>query len=172
MKENEWNRLDLKNKIFGVLMVYGILMLIYLFLVAKGFLEFFELFSLLAAVVMMVATLGAVAYLLEFDRNIIELLLNFKVIIKNFLVIKSKVSLPFSRKLLKLTYSLYSSKTQKETFEALVGDWEEEKFEALSKKEIWKARWINARYTYAFLGAMWQKSPLGDLLEFISKIAK
>ena len=67
---------------------------------------------------------------------------------------------------------LYSAKIQKEIFEPIASDWQEEYFEALFKKEIWKARWINVRYTYAFIVAMWQKSPIGDLFEFISKIAK
>ncbi len=67
---------------------------------------------------------------------------------------------------------MFSTKTQKEIFEPIVADWQEEYFEALFKKEIWKARWINVRYTYAFLAAMWQKSPIGDLIEFISKFAK
>jgi hypothetical protein len=75
-------------------------------------------------------------------------------------------------KLLKITAFIYSPKTQKEIFEPIVTDWQEEYFEALSKKEIWKARWINVRYTYAFIVAMWQKSPIGDLIEFIQKFAK
>jgi hypothetical protein len=75
-------------------------------------------------------------------------------------------------RLLHLSEFLYSKKTKKEVFEPIFVDWQEEYFEALSKKQIWKSRWINVRYTYAFLGAMWQKSPLGDLIEFISKIAK
>lgn len=73
---------------------------------------------------------------------------------------------------LKITTFLYSTQTQKQVFEPIASDWEEEYFEALFKKEIWKARWINVRYTYAFLAAMWQKSPIGDLIEFISKFAK
>ena len=75
-------------------------------------------------------------------------------------------------KLSKLTNFLYSPKNQKEIFEAIIADWQEEYFEALLKKEIWKARWINVRYTCAFLAAMWQKSSIGDLIEFISKLAK
>jgi hypothetical protein len=73
---------------------------------------------------------------------------------------------------LRISNFLFSTKTQKEVFEPIVTDWQEEYFDALFKKEIWKARWINVRYTYAFLIAMWQKSPIGDLIEFISKIAK
>jgi hypothetical protein len=67
---------------------------------------------------------------------------------------------------------LFGDKNQKEIFEPIVTDWQEEYFEALFKKEMWKARWINVRYTYAFIIAMWQKSPIGDLIEFVSKIAK
>ncbi len=103
-----------------------------------------------------------------------------------FLLIISQIAIDLSKfldseKLKSSTWSsrfsflsnfLYSNKTQKEIFEPIVADWQEEYFEALFKKEIWKARWINVRYTYAFLAAMWQKSPIGDLIEFISKIAK
>jgi len=73
---------------------------------------------------------------------------------------------------LRISNFLFSTKTQKEVFEPIVTDWQEEYFDALFKKEIWKAHWINVRYTYAFVVAMWQKSPIGDLIEFISKIAK
>ncbi len=83
-----------------------------------------------------------------------------------------KISKLWSSKLLSFTGFLYAPKTQKEVFEATVADWQEEYFEALFKKEIWKARWINVRYTYAFLIAMWQKSPIGDLIEFVRKFAK
>lgn len=75
-------------------------------------------------------------------------------------------------KIAKLTNFLYSTKTQREIFQPILADWEDEYFESLYKKEIWKARWINVRYTYAFLMAMWMKSPIGDLIEFIKKIAK
>ncbi|HEY0047983.1 MAG TPA: hypothetical protein VGB68_01765 [Pyrinomonadaceae bacterium] len=95
-----------------------------------------------------------------------------KFIERNLPAVKKTVSSLFSSKLLKITGFLYSPKTQREIFEPIAADWQEEYFEALSKKEVWKARWINVRYTYAFLGAMWQKSPFGDLIEFISKIAK
>lgn len=84
---------------------------------------------------------------------------------------KNIVSSP-NTKLLIVSSFFYSRKNQIEIFEPVASDWQEEYFEALFKKEIWKARWINVRYTYAFLAAMWQKSPIGDLIEFISKIAK
>lgn len=91
-------------------------------------------------------------------------------------IFSSTVSVVFlnhrSSNLLIITGFLYSNKTQREIFESVAADWQEEYFEALFKKEIWKARWINVRYTYAFLVAMWQKSPIGDLIEFISKLAK
>lgn len=91
-------------------------------------------------------------------------------------VFSNKISIVFinhiSSDLLKISNFLYCNKTQKEIFEPTVADWQEEHFEALFKKEIWKSRWINVRYTYAFLAAMWQKSPIGDLIEFFSKLAK
>lgn len=80
-------------------------------------------------------------------------------------------SLPHSF-LLKLANFFFSSKNVKEIFEPIISDWQEEYFEALFKKEIWKARWISIRYYYVFLVAMWQKSPIGDLIEFIRKMAK
>ncbi|MDQ3131244.1 MAG: hypothetical protein M3Q99_10850 [Acidobacteriota bacterium] len=73
---------------------------------------------------------------------------------------------------LRISNFLYSPKTQKEIFDPIAADWQTEYFEALFKKEIYKARWINVRYTYAFIIAIWQKSPIGDLIEFIRKIAK
>lgn len=86
---------------------------------------------------------------------------------------ESELSLiqPILIKFLEVSKFLFSLKTQKDTFEPIIADWQEEYFEALFKKEIWKARWINIRYTYAFIVAMWQKSPIGDLIEFVRKIA-
>lgn len=85
---------------------------------------------------------------------------------------KIKLISPLGNKLLMISGFLFSKINQKEVFEAVVADWQEEYFEALFKKEIWKARWINVRYTYAFLAAMWMKSPIGDLIQFVIKIAK
>lgn len=86
----------------------------------------------------------------------------------------TKIKLNFApgSRLLSMSKFLYSAKNQKEVFYPIISDWHEEYFEVLSKKEIWKARLINARYSYAFLAAMWQKSPIGDLIEFVVKIAK
>ena len=85
---------------------------------------------------------------------------------------ESFIKEPIFFNLLEVSKFVFPSKTQKDTFEPIVADWQEEYFEALHKKEIWKARWIDVRYTYAFLLAMWQKSPIGDLIEYISKLAK
>lgn len=49
---------------------------------------------------------------------------------------------------------LYSPKIVRETFEPIIADWRVEYFEALSQKRVWKARWINVRYTHSFLMAM------------------
>ncbi len=86
-------------------------------------------------------------------------------------LVKAGYIFPFP-KVLRVTDFFYSPRVQKEVFEPIASDWQEEYFQALFNKEIWKARWINVRYTYAFLAAMWKKSPIGDLIEFISKLAK
>jgi hypothetical protein len=75
-------------------------------------------------------------------------------------------------RLLELTAFLYSTKTQKEVFEPCVADWNEEIYESLKKNKDASLFMINVRNTYAFLTAMWQKSPIGDLIEFVVKIAK
>lgn len=86
--------------------------------------------------------------------------------------LKQKIKKPIYLNALKISNFLFSFKNQKEVFEPIAADWQEEYFEALFKKEIRKARWINVRYTYAFLAAMIQKSLIGNLIEFVIKIAK
>jgi len=86
------------------------------------------------------------------------------------------VSIIFSKhcasNFLVITNFLYSHKTQKEVFEPLVAEWQYEYFEDLRNKRFRRAKMTNLRWTYHFLTAMWQKSPIGDLIEFISKFAK
>ena len=72
---------------------------------------------------------------------------------------------------LHLVEFLYSQETVDAVFKPIVGDWHEEYFEALFRKQIWKSKWINFRYIYTFIMALWQKSPIGDLIEFVRKIA-
>ncbi len=74
--------------------------------------------------------------------------------------------------LLKISDFLFSPKTQKEIFEPIVAEWYFEFFEDLNKGRALKAKWTNIRWTYNFLTAMLQKSPIGDLFEFISKLWK
>jgi hypothetical protein len=109
-------------------------------------------------------------------RNLYRNLKSIGVTCSEIETVSTNLSLVGSRhsaaNFLSISYFLFSAKTQKEIFEPIASDWQEEYFEALFKKEIWKERWINVRYTYAFLAAMWQKSPIGDLIEFISKLAK
>ncbi len=65
----------------------------------------------------------------------------------------------------------YSPRTKESIFEPLKADWQDEIYTAKLKKETWKSFAINVRYSFAFLSAMTQKSPLGDLLEYVRKIA-
>ncbi|HXG85529.1 MAG TPA: hypothetical protein VNI84_16015 [Pyrinomonadaceae bacterium] len=57
-------------------------------------------------------------------------------------------------------------------FDPLKSDWQNELLDAKLRKQTYKAMQINIRYSYAFLAAMIQKSPVGDLVEFVGKIAK
>ena len=59
----------------------------------------------------------------------------------------------------------YSPKTKQMIFEPLKADWQEELFEAKLRKQMWKALGINIRYSFAFVAAMFQKTPVGNLIE-------
>lgn len=141
--------------------------------------KFLSLFNLIISLPIMVAftdvSTKTYIFISESLENYVYILM-FATMLSAFmldsLAHKSFLNKPRHYKLFKISEFLYSTKTQREIFEPVIADWQEEYFEALSKEEVWKARWINVRYTYAFLGAMWQKSPFGDLIEFISKIAK
>ncbi len=74
--------------------------------------------------------------------------------------------------LLSISSFLYSVKNQKEVFEPIVAEWHFEFFEDLKKGRVLKAKWTNIRWTYHFLVAMLQKSPIGDFIEFIRKLMK
>lgn len=66
----------------------------------------------------------------------------------------------------------YSPKTKRMIFEPLKADWQEELMNAKLRNQTWKALQINIRYSLAFLAAMIQKSPIGDLFEFFGKFAR
>jgi hypothetical protein len=83
-----------------------------------------------------------------------------------------KVKTPSRYKLLKLSEFLFSAKTQKEIFLSTMADWDDEVYEALKKSKNASLFMINVRNTYSFLAAMWQKSLVGDLIQFVVKIAK
>jgi hypothetical protein len=85
---------------------------------------------------------------------------------------KSNITTSSRYKLLKLSEIIFSDKTQKEVFLQIMADWDEEIYESLRKNKVSSLFIINARNTYAFLAAMWQKSPIGDLIQFVVKIAK
>ena len=125
-------------------------------------LEFF-ISSVLATITISIISLAVVIFYGDTVFRFIDLLISKS---------ESIIQIPTNVKLLMICRFFYSANNQKEVFEPIAADWQEEYFEALFKKEIWKVRWINVRYTYAFFAAMWQKSPIGDFIEFISKIAK
>ncbi len=121
-------------------------------------------------------------FLSPFIVLLIDFVQDFKKDLLNFTAVKNKtvkestnqtyIFKPHRYKLLKITGFLFSEKTQQEVFKPTMSDWDSELFEAENQKKNWKARWINVRYTYAFLVGLWQKSLFGDLLEYIRKFAK
>ncbi|CAN5286187.1 hypothetical protein BH20ACI1_BH20ACI1_06570 [soil metagenome] len=113
--------------------------------------------------------IGSVLWMIIIIFYVDTIMLIIKLLVNNS---ANAVDSLISIKLLVICKFLYSAKTQREVFEPIIADWQEEYFEALFKKEIWKARCINMRYIYAFFAAMWQKSPIGDLIEFVRKFAK
>lgn len=74
--------------------------------------------------------------------------------------------------LLKISDFLFSKETQDEIFVPITQDRRVEYNDALLEKRSWKARWVNVRYVYIFIFAMVEASFIGDLIEFIRKIAK
>jgi len=141
-------------------------------------------FALLVTECLMLSILPSIFLLVHYRLGIIKKLINNELSemqrIIVFEVLNETIIFPYEPKIknaptnnfLKIGQFLFSEKNYIKVFEPIIADWQEEYFEALNKKEICKARWINARYTYAFLAAMFQKSPIGDLIEFIRKIAK
>ncbi len=83
-----------------------------------------------------------------------------------------KLTIPVNYKLLSISKFLFSPKNQKEVFELIIADWNDEIYEVLEKNKDASLFIINARYTYAFIVAMWMKSPIGSLIELVIKIAK
>jgi hypothetical protein len=113
------------------------------------------------------------------NNRVLDLLLKFTDFTKKIAYLtksrnfeESKIIAPGRYQLLKISEIFFSAETQKEVFLQAMIDWDEEIYEVLEKNKNASLFMINARNTYAFLAAMWQKSPLGDLIEFIGKIAK
>jgi hypothetical protein len=126
-------------------------------------------------VVIMVAGAGAVvvaAIGIFILSRFLKLLIRIADSVNNRKTKESKIATPFRYKLLRLSEIFFSAKTQKEVFLPVMADWDEEVYKALEKDKDASLFMINARNTYAFLTAMLQKSPIGDLIEFVRKFAK
>ncbi|HEX8247299.1 MAG TPA: hypothetical protein VF599_03865 [Pyrinomonadaceae bacterium] len=71
-----------------------------------------------------------------------------------------------------IPFLFYSQKTKETVFNPLKLDWQSELLEAKLRNQTREAIQINIRYSCAYLAALLQKSPLGDLLEYIGKFAR
>ena len=83
-----------------------------------------------------------------------------------------KVALPYGSKLLRVAIFLFSPKTQIEVFEPMVSDWQEEYFEAIKNKFVWKARLINIQYTYALFAVVLKKASVIAAIAYLVKLTK
>ncbi|MDQ2746890.1 MAG: hypothetical protein M3T96_06500 [Acidobacteriota bacterium] len=91
---------------------------------------------------------------------------------RNFLTNRSGLAIFHRYKFLAITRILFSTKTQKEVFEPAMAEWNFEIYEALKDQEGSRLLIINLRNVYGFLITIWMKSPIGDLIEFVRKLAK
>jgi hypothetical protein len=66
----------------------------------------------------------------------------------------------------------YSRKTQEMVFDPIRSDWRDERLEAKTHGTIMDGVVVNIRYSFAFIGAMLAKSPIGELFEFVGKVAR
>jgi hypothetical protein len=70
-------------------------------------------------------------------------------------------------RLLKVVDFFYSRAAVEETFKPIIADWRTEYFEAVLDGRTWKARWITARYSYAFVMAMGLSSVFSIVRSFL-----
>ena len=71
-----------------------------------------------------------------------------------------------------IPFLFYSKKTQEMVFDPIRSDWRDEKIEAKVHGNIGDVIAVNVRYSFAFIGAMLAKSPIGELFEFVGKVAR
>ena len=66
----------------------------------------------------------------------------------------------------------YSKNTQEMVFDPIRSDWQDERIEAKTHGSIIDVIIVNIRYSFAFIGSMLAKSPIGELFEFVGKVAR
>ena len=71
-----------------------------------------------------------------------------------------------------LPFLFYSKKTQEMVFDPIRSDWRDERIEAKMNGDIMEVVVVNIRYSFAFIGAILAKSPIGELFEFVGKVAR
>ncbi|CAN5237444.1 hypothetical protein BH20ACI2_BH20ACI2_00770 [soil metagenome] len=71
-----------------------------------------------------------------------------------------------------IPFLFYSQKTQEMVFDPIRSDWHDERIEAKTHGNIGDTIAVNIRYSFAFVGAMLAKSPIGELFEFVGKVAR
>lgn len=95
-------------------------------------------------------------------RIFFQLLLVFPALITSFLLIF----------IWEIPNLFYSKRTQEMVFDPIRSDWRGERIEAKTHGTIGDGIVVNVRYSFAFIGAMLAKSPIGEAFEFVWKIAR
>ncbi len=102
-----------------------------------------------------------------YDANVYRSYVFFGALLQGFVMLVIPLIL-----LWEIPNMFYSPKTKEMVFEPLKSDWQNELTDAKMRKQPLKAFQINIQYSYSFIAAIIQKSPLGDLVEFVRKFAK
>ena len=71
-----------------------------------------------------------------------------------------------------IPFLFYSKKIQEMVFDPIRSDWRDERIEAKTHGTIMDGIVVNIRYSFAFIGAMLAKSPIGELFDFVGKVAR
>ncbi len=71
-----------------------------------------------------------------------------------------------------IPFLFYSKNTREMIFDPLRSDWRDERIEAKMNGNIGEVISLDIRYSFAFIGAMLAKSPIGEIFEFVGKVAR
>lgn len=101
-----------------------------------------------------------------------SLSLTYRIIFQLFLVFPALLLSLILIFIWEIPFLFYSNQTQELVFDPIRLDWQDERVEAKVNGNIADVITIDIRYSFAFIGAMLAKSPIGELFEFVGKVAR